>query len=258
MKLGCCAYSYRDLLTSGDMSLESFLDAAVEIGCDGVELTQYYFGEETPEYLNHVKREAFRRGLDVAGTAVGGNFSAASADARARQIEHVKDWLAKSARLGSPVLRVFAGGCPEGIDEEQARRWVREGLDGCLEAARQHGVVLALENHGGLTASADGTLDLLAPFADEPWIGLNLDLGNFTGDIYAQYARCAPHAVTAHAKVSVAQGDGRELVDYGRALRVLRQGGYRGYLSIEYEEPGDPVVGVARFAAYLRGCLSDA
>jgi sugar phosphate isomerase/epimerase len=258
LKLGCCAYSYRDLLTSGDMSLESFLDVAVEIGCDGVELTQYYFPEETPEYLNHLKREVFRRGLDVSGTAVGGNFSAADADVRARQIEHAKDWLAKSARLGSPVLRVFAGSCPEGTDDEQARRWVREGLGGCLESARRNGVVLALENHGGLTASADGALELLAPFADEPWVGLNLDLGNFTGDIYAQYARCAPHAVNTHAKVSVGQGEERELVDYRRALRVLQQAGYRGYLSIEYEEPGDPVAGVARFAAYLRGCLTGA
>ncbi|MFO8006800.1 MAG: sugar phosphate isomerase/epimerase [Candidatus Brocadiia bacterium] len=258
MKLGCCAYSYRQLLSDGQMALEEFLDTALELGLDGVELTQYYFPEESNAYLNHIKRQAFARGLEVAGTAVGGNFSNADADARAKQIEHVRDWLVKSSRLGSPVLRVFAGGVPDGADAETAAGWVRDGLAECAAVAEEAGVVLALENHGGLTATADGVLALLAPFADNPWVGLNLDFGNFTGDVYEQYARCAPYVATTHAKVTHRQGDGAELVDYRRVVRIMRQAGYRGYLSIEYEEDEEPLQGVDRFAAYLRGCLEDA
>ncbi len=258
MKLSCCAYSYRELLTGGRMTMESFLDVCVELGFDGVELTQYYFPEESDQYLNHLKREAFTRGLEVTGTAVGGNFSNADAAGRQKQIEHVNDWLVKSAKLGSPVMRVFAGGQPDGVDEGTARGWVQEGLRQCAEVGAQCGVILGLETHGGLTATAAGTLALMEPFVDDPWVGINLDFGNLTGDIYAEYAACAPQVVTTHAKLTVRQGEERELVDYRRVVRIMREVGYRGPLAIEYEEPGDPLVGVDRFAAYLRGCLTDA
>jgi len=42
MKVGSTAYSYRKYLTSGEMTLEAFLDKAVEIGLDCVDLTSYY------------------------------------------------------------------------------------------------------------------------------------------------------------------------------------------------------------------------
>jgi len=258
MKLACCTYSYRDLLKDGRMTQEQFLDTAVELGLDGVELTAYYFPETTPEYLYHLKREVFKRGLDVSGTAIGGNFSEADEQKRRDQIEQVKEWLAHSERLGSSVMRVFAGRCPEGTDRATAEQWVRDGLAECADVAAKHGVILALENHGGLTADAAGTLALVKPLADNPWVGINLDLGNFTGDIYAQFKECAPYTATTHAKVTCRQGDGREIVDYRKAIPILREAGYRGYISIEYEEPDEPTFGVSRFAAYIRGCLVDA
>jgi sugar phosphate isomerase/epimerase len=258
MKLSCCAYSYRDLLTKGKMTLEGFLDTAAELGLDGVELTSYYFPEQTPEYLRRIRREVFVRGLDVSGTAVGGNFSNADPEKRRQQIAQVKDWIVKSELLGSTVLRVFAGGVPEGVERTTVEGWVRDGLAECAEVGKAHGVILGLENHGGLTSDANGILALLKPFAGNPWVGINLDFGNFTGDIYEQYKRCAPLAVTTHAKVTVRQGEGREKVDYRRVVRIMREAGYKGYLSIEFEEPEDPVIGVSCFAAYLRGCLIDA
>ena len=258
MKLSCCAYSYRDLLTAGRMTLEGFLDTAVQIGLDGVELTSYYFPEQTPDYLHRIRRACFARGLEVAGTAAGGNFANADAAGRRKQIEHVKDWLAKSEMLGSPVLRVFAGGVPQGCERGVAEQWVRDGLAECAEFGAKHGVALGLETHGGLTGDADGVLALIQPLADNPWVGVNLDFGNLTGDIYEQYRRLAPHTITTHVKPTVAQGAGRELVDYRRVVRIMREAGYRGFLSIEFEEPEDPVVGVPRFAAYLRGCIEDA
>ncbi len=258
MKLSSCSYSYRDLLKNDEMTLESFLDTCADLGLDGVELTQYYFPEETVGYLNHIKREAFARGLEVAGAAVGGNFINADADARRDQIDHVKDWLEKASRLGAPVLRVFAGGQPDGVDYAECENWVQEGLAECAVTAARHGVVLGLENHGGVTATADGVLGLLAPFEGNPWVGLNLDFGNFTGDIYDQYKRCAPWTVTTHAKVTCRQGDERQQIDYRKVVGIMREAGYAGYLSIEFEEREDPMEGVSRFAAYLRGCLVDA
>ena len=257
MKLASCSFSYRGLLKAGEMTLEQFLDVAVDIGLDGVELTQYYFPTETPDYLHHIKREALVRGLDVSGTAVGGNFSNADEDKRRAQVEHVKDWIVKSEMLGSPVMRVFAGEQPDGVERPVAEQWVRDGLAECAEVGAAHGVVLALENHLGLTGNAEETLALVGPL-NNPWVGVNLDFGNFRGEVYEQFERCAPRTVTTHAKVSVPRGDERELVDYRRVVRIMREAGYRGYVSIEYEEPGDPFAGVSHFAAYLRGCMVDA
>jgi len=258
MKLATCAYSYRDLLKSDKMTLEQFLDTARELNFDGVELTAYYFPELSADYLHHIKRETFSRGLDVSGTAVGGNFSNADPDKRKEQIAHVKEWIEHSVRLGSSVMRVFAGGAPEGAERAEAEKWVIDGLAECAKKAAKEGVILALENHGGLTSDAAGILVLVEPFKDNPWVGINLDFGNFTGDNYGQYRECAPHTVTTHCKVTVRQGDQREQVDYRKVVRILREAGYEGYLSIEYEEPVDPIVGVSRFAAYLRGCIVDA
>jgi len=119
-------------------------------------------------------------------------------------------------------------------------------------------VILALENHGGLTADAAGTLALVEPFDGNPWVRLNLDFGNFTGDIYGQYEACAPCTATTHTKVTVRQGEGREPIDYRRVVRIMRAAGYNGYISIEYEEKEPPIPAVERFAAYLRGCIVDA
>ncbi|MFW6189415.1 MAG: sugar phosphate isomerase/epimerase family protein [Planctomycetota bacterium] len=258
MKLACCAYSYRELLSDGEMTMEDFLDTCAELGFDGAELTQYYFPEETDEYLYHLKREAFVRGLDVCGSAVGGNFSNADADKRREQIQHVKDWLVKSGKLGAPCMRVFAGPQPEGVDLETARDWVRDGLAECAKVGADSGAVLALESHGGLTGDADGCLALLEPFKENPWVGMNLDFGNFRGEVYEQYVRCAPLAVTTHAKVTAKMDDEPQEIDYRQVVRIMREADFDGYLSIEFEEPEDPVFGVDRFAAYLRGCIEDA
>ena len=257
MKLGTCAYSYRDLLTKGKLTLEEFLDIARDLGLDGVEMTSYYFPETSKEYLVHIKREIFMRGLELSGTAVGGNFSHADEAKRREQIAMVNDWIVKSAVLGSPVMRVFAGACPEGVERAVAEQWVRDGLAECAELGRQDGVFLALENHGGLTADADGTLALVTPL-DDPWVRINLDYGNFQGDVYEQFTRCAPYTATTHAKVSCTQNGERKPVDYRQVVRTMRDAGYRGFVSIEYEEPEPPIEGMDRFAAYVRGCIVDA
>jgi sugar phosphate isomerase/epimerase len=134
---------------------------------------------------------------------------------------------------------------------------VLDGLAECAKLAEKEGVILGLENHGGVTGDAEGTIRLVKPL-NSPWVKINLDFGNFTGDVYAQYEACAPYAVTTHTKVTVRQGEEREKVDYRKVVRIMRAAGYRGYINIEFEEPEEPIVAVDRFAAYLRGCIEDA
>lgn len=251
MRLSCCAYSYRQPLQSGAMSLEDFLQTIRDIGMDGVELTSYYFPTTDRTYLNDLKRKAHTLGLAISGTAIGSDFAQPDAEKRRAHVQMTKDWTDHSVVLGAPTLRVFAGPVREGSTQEEAFGWVVECLQECAAYAAERGVLLALENHGGLTGNADQTLALLNA-VDNEWLGLNLDFGNFSGaDAYEQLARCAPYAVATHAKIVYNGVEGREKVDYQRVRTMMEQVGYRGFLAIEYEESEDPITAVPAFAREL-------
>jgi len=251
MNVGCAAYSFRQYLQSGEMSLEGFIRKGYEMGLDGVELTAYYFPTTEPGYLKRLKREALAYGLDIMGTAIGGSF-AQPEEARTQQVALAREWVDVSVALGAPCLRVFAGAVPEGHTEEEAISWCIAGLKEAAEYAEEKGVVLALENHGGITATSAQIRRLVGGVGSD-WLRVNLDLGNYHTDPYREIAETVEYAVTAHAKTEERDALGQPfLLDYPRILHILRQQGYKGCLSIEYEAEEDPLLAVPRFARYLK------
>ncbi|MGQ9730116.1 MAG: sugar phosphate isomerase/epimerase family protein [Candidatus Zipacnadales bacterium] len=251
MRLGCCAYSYRDLLKDGRWTLEDFIRTCCELGLDGVELTSYYFPTTERAYLNTIKRCCASYGLHISGGAVGSNFCKADPGERRAQVEMTKEWIDHCVVLGAPCIRVFAGPVPEGHTEEEAVDWAVAALRECAAYGKERGVVVALENHGGITASAQ-QVDRLVREVNNDWFGVNLDFGNYRNPA-TEFALTAPHAVTTHAKVTYRDTEGnRQKVDYALVRQVMEGVGYRGYISIEYEEPEDAVEGVARFVEELK------
>ena len=200
MRIGCCAYSYRDALTSGSMTLEGFLDAAVAMDADGVELTTYYLKQSDREYLNHIKRECFRRGLHIAATAVGSNFCQADPAKRRELVNMTKQWIDGSVLLGAPCIRVFAGPVPPGHTEDTAVAWA-VGASGVRRAWCRARVVVALEtrrHHGARSSAASGAI------GGSHLVGINLDFGNFArpyrSPIVALYGLGACQDALARAK----------------------------------------------------------
>lgn len=253
MRLSCAGYTFNTYFRERGLTLEQYADFCANIGLDGVELTQYYFPNTSTAYLNDLKRYLFRRGLELAGTAIGGAFCLPTEEEREKHIAFVKEWLDISARLGAPCLRVFAGEASEGHTEDDAFKWAVAGIKECAEHAQAVGVMVALENHGGLTATAEGLIRILKA-VDSDWVGALLDFGNYSRDPYAEFERTAPYAVMTHAKPTASFGGKHDWIDYARVDEIMREAGYRGFLSIEYEEPGkDAMVEVPRFTAYLRG-----
>jgi sugar phosphate isomerase/epimerase len=251
MRVSCCAYSYRQYLTSGEMSLFQFLETARQIGCAGVELTSYYFPSTDRAFLNQVKRAAHKEGLSISGTAIGTDFAQPDDEKRQAHIQMAHYWIDNSVILGAPTMRVFAGGVREGDTEEQAFDRVVECLKPCADYAAERGVLLALENHGGITSTAEQILKLCRA-VDNEWLGLNLDFGNFSGeDVYSQFEACAPYAVATHAKSHYKGSAGRDMVDYSQVKYIMEAAGYRGFIAIEYEEAEDPKTAVPRFAKEL-------
>lgn len=268
MRIGCAAYSYRDFLKEGGgMTLEAFVDECARMGLDGVELTSYYFAPPVTEArLHEIKRHCFRCGLHILGTAVGSNFAQADEPARREHVRMTREWIDHSVTLGAPVIRVFAGPIPQGATEEQAFERATACLREVIDYGARRGVCVALENHGGITGTADQVLRLVEALraggaTDQGarsggpgpgWFGLNLDCGNFHADPYGEIERCAPHAITTHAKRSTRGPSGPEPVDYARVAEILRRAGYAGYLSVEYEDKDDPRTAVPEFVAYLQ------
>jgi len=255
-KLSLAAYSMRQFLDlkKPTMKLEEFIEKCVEWGCDGTELTEYYFQKPlTPEYITKIKRTAIKAGLPISGTPVGNNFTLPPGEARDKQIANVKQWIDISAELGSPAIRIFAGNAPKGTPEEEARKWAIECINISLEHAAKRGVFLALENHGGIVATAEGMLAIIKEIKHD-WFGVNFDSGNFhTPDPYGDLEKIAPYAVVCQIKTEVKrQGMKEEPADLKRLTDILRAANFRGYVALEYEAAEDPKTAVPRHVKELK------
>jgi sugar phosphate isomerase/epimerase len=255
LRLSFAAYSFRQYLDvkKPQMTLDEFIDYAAEHDFDAVELTSYYFPRSTPDYLARLKGRCSRLGLDVSGSAVGNNFCVADPAKLKEQIANTKTWTENTARLGGKTLRIFAGTVAKDDTEEKARGRCVEAIQEACDHAAKHGVYLALENHGGITATADQLLALVKAVKHD-WFGVNLDTGNFrTSDPYADLARIAPYAVNVQVKTEIqTAGKKKEEADLKKLIGILRDAGYRGYVALEYEAAEDPKTAVPRHAAELR------
>ncbi|MHC5537380.1 sugar phosphate isomerase/epimerase family protein [Singulisphaera rosea] len=262
LKLSLAAYSYRDQLQgkSPKMDLFDFVNLGADMGLDGVELTSYYFPTQFDnDYLHRLKQHAFTLGLDVSGTSVGNNFCVPDGPTREKEFANVRTWIDHAAELDAPVIRIFAGNVAKGDDEAKAVERAIAGMKAALPYAAERGVTLALENHGGITATPAQILKLVRAVA-APNFGVNLDTGNFHGDDpYAELAEIAPYAVNVQVKTEISRkGKPKELADLAKVIGVLRDAKYSGYVVLEYEAAEDPMVAIPRHLKTLRRLIDEA
>jgi sugar phosphate isomerase/epimerase len=260
LKLSLAAYSYRQFLGGKhpQMDLFDFVNLAADMRLDAVELTSYYFPADVDdEYLHRLKQHAFVLGLDVSGTSVGNDFCVPPGPDRDKQMALVRTWVDHAAELDAPVIRIFAGRVPKGDSEEAAVARAIEGIKAALPYAARKGVSLALENHGGITATIPQMLALVKA-VDAPNFGVNLDTGNFrTPDPYADLAQLAPYAINVQVKTEITrQGKPKEEANLARIVAILRESRYSGYVVLEYEAAEDPMAAVPRHIKTLRGLIA--
>ena len=237
------------------MTLEEFIDLCARERLDATELTSYYFRRTDRSFLLSLRRRAYVNGLAISGTPVGNDFCLPPGASRKAEIRKVKEWIDRVVILGSQTIRVFAGRVPRGSSEETARARAIEGLKDVASYAGGRGVLLALENHGGITSTAEQLLGLVRA-VDSPWLGVNLDTGNFHQRVYESLEKAAPYAVAVQVKVEIREGRGKaEETDYKRVVGILRSAGYRGYLALEYEAKDDPRVAVPLCLRKLREAI---
>jgi sugar phosphate isomerase/epimerase len=262
VQLSLAAYSFRQFFTHKDpakrITLEDFVDFCADQGCAGTELTSYYFPEGFgTDYLIKLKRHAFLRGVGISGSAVGNNFAHPKGPERDGQIALVKKWVDHCAVLGAPHIRVFAGPTKD-KDFSVAKKLCIAALEECGEYAGKHGVFLGLENHGGIVAEPQDLIEIVRT-VKSPWVGVNLDTGNFhTDDPYADLAMCAPYAVNVQIKVEIQRRgqQTREISDLPRLVKILRDANYQGYVALEYEAKEDPWKAVPEWLGKLKAAFA--
>ena len=270
LRLSLAAYSFRDFFTEGPkakenipaekaLTMEKFLDLCAQWGCDGAELTSYWFPKDvTDERLIAIRRHAHLCGVSISGTAVGNTFTHAPGPERDRQVADVKQWIDHAALLGAPHIRVFAGVMQKGSTPEEARKACIEQLEECGAYAGKRGIFLGVENHGGIVAEPEALLEIIRA-VKSPWVGINLDTGNFqTDDPYADLAKIAPYAVNVQIKSEIKRRGAKEpeKADFAKLAGILNAANYQGWVALEFEEKTDPWERVPALLAQLRGPLS--
>jgi sugar phosphate isomerase/epimerase len=274
LKTSLNAYSFNKTLNDNlkgrgkGLTLLELLDYCAEQNFDALDPTGYFFPGypkvPSDKYVNDFKRRAFQLGLGISGTGVRNDFATPDKEKRAADVQHVKEWIEVAARLGAPVLRVFAGTEPKDHTWDQAAEWMVEGLKQCVEHGQKFGVLIGIQNHWDFLKTSDHVLKIIK-MVDSEWFGTIVDTGYFlTDDPYKDMAAVAPHAVNWQVKEKV---DGQEFkvnVDMKKVVRIARDAGYRGYLPIETlakktgEPDYDPKARAAQLLKELRAAIQQA
>lgn len=252
LKTSLNAYSFNEPLTNGTMNIFDLLEYCSELGFDAVDLTAYYFPgyPKVPDdsYLYKVKQKAFLLGLDISGTGVRNNFTNPDSLVRAQSIDLVKSWIIASEKMGIPIIRIFAGeALPKGHTQQEVTAYMIEDIKKCVDFGRQHGVVVAIQNHWDFIKTSAQTIDIIEK-VNSDWFGLILDIGSFKiGDPYIEISKTIPYATSWQIKENVFVDGVEQKTDLTKLISMILKSNYRGYIPIETLGKGDPKVKVEKF-----------
>jgi len=259
LKLGIASYSYHRTIREGKMSIERFIIKAYELGLDGVELNQLFF-EPADENVQKIKRLLINLGLDLSCVTVDNNFCVPSLEDRKRQIDWVKKWIDATLKLSAPIMRINAGWPPKEVSEEEAFAWSVECIKDVCRYAENYSLMLTVENHGGITRTADQVLKLIEAVGSE-WFRINMDTANFPAETrYIEIEKAAPFSVHVHAKILELGLEWFGLdnywvekkLDYKIVMEILRRANYNGYVSLEYEGKEPEETAIPKAVEFLR------
>ncbi len=245
--VSCESYSLRQLFDEKKLTLLTFPAFVRGLGITGVVLNDIWFESWERPYLDQLKKAIAEAGCVLAAVIMEGNLATDDEAARRRQIEEDQMKLRAAAYLGAPVVRINVGGTGDSArDATLGVERVIAAFREMLPLAKELGVKMTMENHGGVSAKADWLLQIIKG-TDAEWVGSCLDFGNWPGEVrYEECRKLAPYVYHVHAKAHRFDDSGEAEYDFGRILAMLRYAGYRGALSIEWEGGGDPVVGVEK------------
>jgi sugar phosphate isomerase/epimerase len=236
------------------MRLEDALELGARSGYAGVELRlidgALVDPRMSPGGRRRVAAACARAGLEIA--AVDTSVRVAAPGDPAAIGDGIAAFLETAEALGAPVIRVFGGELPAGPDARRERLAAAAAvLEQASGLAARHGVRIGVETHDGFLAAA--TVAELLALVPSPWIGAVWDSHHpcRAGESAAQvHAAIGSRLFLAQVKDAARTGPGPDdwrLVPLGEGevpvremLRLLRDGGYDGWVSVEWEKHWHP------------------
>ncbi|RAP74546.1 sugar phosphate isomerase/epimerase family protein [Paenibacillus montanisoli] len=278
MKISVSVWSCHKYLYDGSWQNADFIDYAASIGAQGVELLSIFWDKERD--VPAVREALSRTGVKLACFGACNDFVKTTAEERSAQVQDIVLAVDMAVEFGAEVVRVFAGDRKEGISYEQGKGWIVEGLKQGAAYAESKGVVLCLENHGVFAGKAEQVQEIIK-LVGSPALRSTFDMGNFllVDDVPSQAIEALQPLVRhVHAKdfarVGEEQKEGvlRALsgqpfigavptegdVGVARIVAKLAEGGYDGWMSVEYEGLEEQKSGTARSVEKLSAAVAAA
>lgn len=271
LKLSAFPKCYIDQI-AGDRSMSVFdwITMARNLDADGLEMYDGFLTSLDNAYLDQVGEAIHTAGFAMPMLCCSPDFTNPDADGRKRAIEREAELIRVTRRLGGPraVCRVLSGQRYPEVSRAQGLAWVVECIEQVLPVAREHDIVLGLENHykdgfwkyPEFAQKQDVFLELLNAIPDRTHFGVQYDPSNalVAGDDPVELLKAfADRVVSMHASdrylaegttlAELRQNDGtlgyspnlrhgvtgQGLNDYDAIFRILAEHRYRGWVSIE-------------------------
>lgn len=272
MKLGVSSYSFHQLVSSGAMRQIDVIERAHELGYDIIEFSTFTLenGQTAMDFAKEAAARAKDIGIDMGNYTIAADFLR-HAGGVAGQVEDLRRELEVAKALGAPGMRHDAAwGAPSGKPHKSFDSVLGTLADGCRQVtaiAQDMGIRTMVENHG-FYAQESALVERLMNAVGHENFGWLVDMGNFLcADEPPEQAvgRAAPYAFHVHIKDfhlksgnAPAPGEGwfasrggnwlrGAIVGHGevpvmQCLRILKQSGYDGCISVEFEGIEDPII----------------
>ena len=147
MRLSCLPVSlYEDIFT-GRSTVADWIRFGAELGLDAVDFSIKFFPKRDTETINNTRAALEKLNIEPCMLACYCDFTHPDAAQRTQELTDLKADIRLAQALGAKFIRVTAGQNHPGTEREVGVRWVIDGFRRALDAAEQHGITLAYENH---------------------------------------------------------------------------------------------------------------
>lgn len=265
MKLGMSTYSLLGAIKTGEMSILDVIQWTADQGGEHIEIVPLGFTlEDNPDLIKSIVQKAKDVGIEISNYAIGADFLKPGAGAFEQEIARVKKEVDIAHQLGVKLMRHDVSFRPA---KEASIKQFETDLPKLTEAcqiiadyAKEYGIVTSIENHGFYVQASDRVQRLIEN-VDRPNFKTTLDTGNFLcvdEDPLVGVSKNIGYASMVHAKdfyvrpaSSYNPGEGwfqsttgnylrGAITGHGdinlrEVLKVVKEAGYDGYLSIEFE-----------------------
>lgn len=275
MKISICHYSYHRTAKKMNWDCTDFAMAVKALGVEGVDFHAYYLGDFKDAPAN-IMKAINTSGLSLSGMSLSNDFYQRDPEVLKREINATIDWIRVAAQVQAPVSRIFGGNIPSRDDKDALEKGFEMIIDSIGEVvveAEKLGVMLALENHGGLPCSAEEQIDVINKINSKN-LRATVDIGNYRQcgqEAHVGTEIAAPYAEYVHIKDTrkvpdennpwgwkveacpVGQGD----IDLLTCLKKLKLAGYDGFVALEYEAANEETIAIPQSIKAMKNMMQE-